>query len=266
LVTGASRGIGLEVARAMVRAGAWVGMVARGHDALLRAAADVGGHAIAGDVGEPAGAHAVATYVSELLGDAPDVLVSCAGAFSLAPIAGTDPADFDRQLAVNLRGPFLLIRAFLPLMLRRRSGHLIHLGSVAGRIAFPENGAYSASKFGLRGLSEVLRYDLRRHRIGVSVVVPGGVATPLANTVEVAGVDTSGKRFQRFRHRFEKRAVTPEQAADSIVKGIVAKRYLVYNSGDIRLLFLMKRFAPHAYNLFMRVANAGMYRAMKSDS
>ena len=185
VVTGASRGIGLAVARMMVRAGAWVGMVARGHDALLRAADEAGGHAIPGDVGEPSGAHAVATYVSELLGDAPDVLVSSAGAFSLAPIAGTDPADFDRQVAVNLRGPFLLIRAFLPLMLRRGAGQLIHVGSVAGRVAFPENGAYAASKFGLRGMHEVLLQEIRGTGVRATLVEPAATDTPLWDAIDL---------------------------------------------------------------------------------
>src|SRR5215218_40773 len=91
VVTGASRGIGVAVARMMAEAGAWVGMVARGGDALSAAAAGVGGHAIPGDVAAPGGVHAIATYVTELLGDAPDILVSSAGAFSLAPIAQTEP-------------------------------------------------------------------------------------------------------------------------------------------------------------------------------
>ncbi|HEX8905660.1 MAG TPA: SDR family oxidoreductase, partial [Longimicrobiaceae bacterium] len=185
LVTGASRGIGVEVARLFARAGAWVGMVARGHDALIRAAAEVGGHAVPGDVGEPAGVHAVATYVTELLGDAPDVLVSCAGAFSLAPLAETDPADFERQIAVNLRGPFLLIRAFLPLMLRRRAGHLIHVGSVAGRVAFAENGAYGASKYGLRGLHEVLLQEIRGTGVRATLVEPAATDTSLWDAIDM---------------------------------------------------------------------------------
>jgi NAD(P)-dependent dehydrogenase (short-subunit alcohol dehydrogenase family) len=179
LVTGASRGIGLAVAREMAGAGAWVGMVARGRDELARAAADVGGHAIPADVSTPEGVHAVASYVAELLGDAPDVVVASAGAFSLAPLAATDPADFDRMLAANLRGPFLLVRAFLPAMLARGHGQVINIGSVAGRAAFARNGAYSASKFGLRGLHEVLLEELRGTGVRATLVEPGATDTPL---------------------------------------------------------------------------------------
>jgi NADP-dependent 3-hydroxy acid dehydrogenase YdfG len=184
LVTGASRGIGLAVARALVAEGAWVGMVARSADTLAAAAKEAGGHAIQGDVATPEGVHAVATYVSELLGDAPDLLVSSAGAFSLSPIAETDPAEFDRLLAVNLRGPFLLARAFLPEMLRRGSGHVIHVGSVAGRVAFPENGAYSASKFGLRGLHEVLLQELRGTGVRATLVEPAATDTELWDPID----------------------------------------------------------------------------------
>jgi NAD(P)-dependent dehydrogenase (short-subunit alcohol dehydrogenase family) len=179
LVTGASRGIGRAVASALVGAGAWVGMVARTGGVLADAAREAGGHAIPGDVSTVEGAHAIATYVSELLGDAPDLVVNCAGAFGLARLAETDPVDFDRMLAVNLRGPFLLVRAFLPAMLRRGSGHVISVGSVAGRVAFAENGAYSASKFGLRGLHEVLLQEVRGTGVKATLVEPAATDTPL---------------------------------------------------------------------------------------
>ena len=184
VVTGASRGIGRAVARELARAGAWVAMVARNTVDLAAAAEEVGGHAVAADVSTPEGVHSVATYVGELLGDAPDLLVSSAGAFALARLAETDPADFDRLVAANLRGPFLLTRAFLPAMLRRGSGHVLHVGSVAGRRAFPENGAYSASKFGLRGMHEVLLEELRGTGVRATLVEPGATDTPLWDPID----------------------------------------------------------------------------------
>lgn len=184
LVTGASRGIGLAVARGLASAGAWVGMVARTHGDLVRAAGSVGGHAIPADVTSPAAVHGLVGYVTELLGDTPDILVNAAGAFSLAPLASTNPDDFDRQIAVNLRGPFLLMRAFLPLMLARRAGHVVNVGSVSGRVAFPENGAYSASKFGLRGMHEVLVQEIRGTGVRATLVEPGATDTSLWDPID----------------------------------------------------------------------------------
>lgn len=184
LVTGASRGIGLAVARALLAEGAWVGMVARTHETLARAAEEVGGHAIAADVSTHEGAHTLATYVGELLGDAPDLVVSAAGAFSLARLDRAAPEDFDRQLGTNLRAPFLLVRAFLPAMLRRGAGHIVNIGSIAGRSAFPENGAYSASKFGLRGLHEVLLQEIRGTGVRATLVEPAATDTPLWDPID----------------------------------------------------------------------------------
>ncbi|HEX5725758.1 MAG TPA: SDR family oxidoreductase [Longimicrobiaceae bacterium] len=207
LVTGASRGIGLAVARALAGAGAWVGMVARSPDALAAAAAGAGGHAIPADVSTPAGVHTVATYVAELLGDAPDLVVSCAGAFTLARLAETDPADFDRQLAANLRGPFLVIRAFLPAMLARGSGLVVNVGSVAGRRAFPENGAYAASKFGLRGMHEVLLEELRGTGVRATLVEPGATDTPLWDPIDLGARPDLPPRAAMLRPEDVARAV-----------------------------------------------------------
>ena len=87
-------------------------------------------------------------------------------------------------------------------------------------VALPWHSAYSASKFGLRGLSEVLRFDLARHRIGVSVVVPGAVNTPLVQTVEIAGVDRNHPRVAKWVDRFTLHAVSPETAAEKILAGV----------------------------------------------
>lgn len=207
LVTGASRGIGLAVATKLAEAGAWVGMVARSEEALAVAAAGVRGHAIAADVSTAEGVHSLATYLGELLGDAPDLVVSAAGAFSLARLDAADPADFDRMIAVNLRAPFLLVRAFLPGMLARRSGHFVHVGSVAGRAAFPENGAYSASKFGVRGLHEVLRAEVRGTGVRATLVEPAATDTSLWDAIDPDRRDDLPSRADMLRPDDVARAV-----------------------------------------------------------
>ena len=179
LVTGASRGIGLAVARLLAERGARVALVARSHEELHAAASDVGGMAFPADVTSAGTVEELAARVSAGLGGAPDFVVNSAGSFALAPIASTTPEEFDRQLEVNLRGPFLVMRAFLPAMLARRSGHLVGIGSVAGRSAFAGNGAYAASKFGLRGLHEVLAEETRGTGVRSTLVEPAATDTSL---------------------------------------------------------------------------------------
>lgn len=199
LVTGASRGIGRSVARMLVAEGAWVGMVARNEDELARAADEAGGHAIPTDVSSPASVHALAGYLDELLGGCPDILVNSAGAFALSPLATTDPESFERQISVNLVAPFLLVRAFLPFMLERGSGHLVSIGSVAGRVALPGNGAYGASKFGLRGLHEVLAEEVRGTGVRCTLVEPAATDTPLWDPLDPDARSDLPSRDQMLR-------------------------------------------------------------------
>ncbi|MGH7505712.1 MAG: SDR family oxidoreductase [Longimicrobiales bacterium] len=184
LVTGASRGIGRAVAGRLSDAGARVFLVSRGGAALDAAADAVGGVAIAADVSDESAIAALAARVRQEVGGVPDIVVNSAGAFALAPLAETPTRMFDEQLAVNLRGPFLAIQAFLPGMLARRSGHIVTVGSVAGRQAFPDNGAYSASKFGVRGLHAVLDTEIRGTGVRATLVEPAATDTPLWDAID----------------------------------------------------------------------------------
>ena len=161
-------------------------------------------------------------------------------------------------------GPIHVIETFVPPMVAAgRGGHLVNVSSAAGLVALPWHAAYSASKYGLRGLSEVLRFDLARHRIGVSVVVPGAVKTPLVNTVEIAGVDRDHPKVSRWVERFGGHAVSPETAAEKILAGVAKNRYLIYTSADIRALYAFKRLAWWPYSVAMRRVNVFFTRALR---
>jgi len=171
IVTGGTRGIGAAVVQVLRGAGCRVVPVAR----------SIEGDGFSCDVtSQPDVARLAAEYE-------PDILVNAAGAFGLGPVAETSVTSFDRMLATNLRGPFLLIRAMLPRMLARGRGHIVSIGSIAGRQAFPGNGAYSASKFGLRGLHAVLDVELKGTGVRASLVEPAATDTPLWDAIDRAG-------------------------------------------------------------------------------
>jgi len=181
VVTGASRGIGLECARALHAAGARLVLVARSMDALARAGTELGSRAfaIACDMSEPDAVQAALQKIRVELSGAPDILINNAAQFFLAPIERTSVNDFDRTLLVNLTSQFAFVHEFLPDMRERKRGHIVTIGSIADRHAFPENAAYSASKFGARGLHEVMRRELRGSGVRASLVSPGPVDTTI---------------------------------------------------------------------------------------
>jgi len=186
VVSGATGGIGLAVAERLAGAGARVVVVARSIARVREVAAQLRGVPVAADVATEDGVDRIRTAVDELGGDGADIVVHAAGAFELAPLAETSIEAFDRMVAVNLRGAFLLIRAFLPGMLERRTGHLVTIGSIAGRQAFPANGAYSASKFGARGLHAVLAAELRGTGVRATFVEPAATDTALWDAIDRA--------------------------------------------------------------------------------
>jgi NAD(P)-dependent dehydrogenase (short-subunit alcohol dehydrogenase family) len=163
-------------------------------------------------------------------------------------------------------GPIHVIQCFIPPMIAAGTGgHLVNVASAAGLFGLPWHAAYSASKFGLRGLSEVLRFDLRRHRIGVSLVFPGGVDTPLVDRVQIVGVDPARPELAELKRRFRRRAVTPEQAAAAILRGVERDRYMIFTSLDVRLGHWFQRKLALPYELVMRRLNDHLHRLVGAD-
>jgi 3-oxoacyl-[acyl-carrier protein] reductase len=207
LVTGAGRGIGRATALGFAQRGARVGLRGTTRKNLLDVQKEIKalGPATAvlpADVSdEGAVARAVAACEQQL--GPVDVLVNNAGIYAEGPIERFDAVVFDRVLAVNLRGPFLMMRALLPGMRSRRRGHVVNVSSTAGRHGFAGGGPYCASKFGLVGLSESAMHESRMYDVRVSCVFPSTVATDMARKGGFAGD--------------EERAIHPEDVAEAIV-------------------------------------------------
>jgi NAD(P)-dependent dehydrogenase (short-subunit alcohol dehydrogenase family) len=186
LITGGGRGIGLAVALAYAREGADLVLVSR-TDAELIAAAnatrELGAtvHAVSADVARPVDVDRLARSALKAFGRL-DVLVNNAGVgHREAPTWELTPEDWDQTVSVNLRGPYLTARAFVPHFLERRQGSIINVSSVCGSTAYPHYGAYTASKFGLEGLTRVLAEETRRTGVRVNAVDPGLVATRMTD-------------------------------------------------------------------------------------
>ena len=181
VITGASKGIGAAVARRCVREGMRVALMARTPGPLQALATELGeaDASFPCDLADVAAVSAVTVRMTDAFGGAPDLLINNAGLFQLASVETMSAEDFNAVLQVNLIGPFLLTRALLPAMRARGSGSIVTLGSIADRTVFPENGAYAASKHGLRALHEALRAELRGSGVRATLVSPGPVDTPL---------------------------------------------------------------------------------------
>lgn len=182
MVTGASSGFGEAAALAFAREGCRVVLAARRIDRLEQVASQIrtsGSEAlvVSLDVSQQSSIDGLADTVIKTFGRV-DVLFNNAGFGRLDWLETQDPeADITAQLDVNLKGAILVVRLFLPHMLRQRSGVIINMSSMAGWIASPLYSVYAASKFGLRGFSEALRREVRPFGIRVCGIYPAGAAT-----------------------------------------------------------------------------------------
>lgn len=226
LVTGASRGIGLAIARAFVDAGARTWCLARSADVLAREAESLGARAVplVCDLGRPDDVARAVGALHGVAGGAPDVLVQNAGLFALARLEETAPATFAETLDVNLIGPYRLLHALVPAMRRRGSGHVVTIGSIADRVAFAGNVAYAASKYGARAVHEVLREELRGSGVRVSLVSPSPVDTALWDAIDPDRRPDLTPRARMLR---------PEAVADAVLYAVT--RGAEVNVDEIRM-------------------------------
>ena len=220
-IVGASTGIGRATASALHRAGARVTVSARKAEALAAFVAQhPGSQALALDATDPA---AVTLAATNLLAQGPlDCVVYCAGHYRAMRAEAIDVADMQRHMAVNYLGALYLLDAVLPALLARGRGHISLVGSVAGYRGLPNSLAYGPTKAALINLAENLYLDVRPRGLGVSIVNPGFVETPL----------TAGNAFSMPA------LITPEQAASAMLAG--------WRSGTFELHF------PKRFTLWMQ--------------
>lgn len=179
LVTGASRGIGGAIAARLLEEGASVAALARS----LQPSANGRRLDIPCDVTDRAAVDGAVAETIDQLG-VPDIVVNNAGAFLLKPLPDTTDLELAEQLGANLIGPFVVLRAVLPLLRERRRGHVVTIGSVVDHHPYPGNAAYGASKYGVRGLHEIVQVELRGSGVRSTLVSPGPTDTRLWDALD----------------------------------------------------------------------------------
>ena len=183
VITGASRGIGSAIAQAFAKEGHQLYLSSRNEKALLRSKEELATlapgcviHTRAADLAEEASAIALGNWILDK-GGAPDVLINNAGLFRPGSTIDEPDGALEEMLRVNLLSAYHLTRTLVPGMIKRGSGHIFNLCSIASLGAYPGGGSYSISKFALYGFSKNLRLELMPHGIKVTQVIPGAVYT-----------------------------------------------------------------------------------------
>lgn len=265
-ITGAASGIGRATALAVAEAGAELYLTDVKGEQLDSTVSEIvrrGGRVAAHRAFDISDYQAVREFAASIHESVPamDVVMNVAGISIWGSVEDLEHDHWRRVVDVNLMGPIHVIECFVPPMIRAgRGGHLVNVSSAAGLFGLPWHAAYSASKFGLRGISEVLRFDLERHRIGVSLVCPGAVDTPLVGTVQILGLDLASSPARGFRAAFRRNAVSADVAAAAIVRGVLRNEYLVFTSRDVRIGYWAQRTVSSLYERAMRRMNERLHR------
>jgi len=220
LVTGASRGIGLAVAIALRARGMHVVRLAR---SLKNETAERRTD-IQCDVTKPDEVERAIDKIDTDLG-VPDVLVNNAGIFFIKSLGETTLEDFTKTLAANLTAPFLFARRIVPKMVKRGSGHLVTVGSISDYIGFSGSTAYAASKFGLRGMHEVIRQETAKSGVRTTLISPGPVDTDIWDAVDPDAKPGFTKRKDMMK---------AEDVAAAVVYAVTQPEHLAVT--EIRLL------------------------------
>jgi short-subunit dehydrogenase len=240
VVTGASRGIGEAVARAFASRGATLGLLSRSGDELETLAGSLAGDghvALAADVSDEPDVRGALERFGEV-----DVLVVNAGVANYGRFDTSDPADVDRMTRINWLGTIHTVRAALPRMLERRSGHIVIVSSGAALRTFPEAAVYGATKAAQRGFAEAMRHELDGTGVSLTTVYPGEIATHLHDHER----DTMPAWYRKDN------AAPPEPLAERIVEAVEKDQRAVYYPGLVRLLRVAHGLSPRLGDAMLR--------------
>jgi len=267
VVTGAASGIGRAIAVSLAKRGCHLALADIDEDGMAGTAelTRASGVRVSRHRLDVADRVAVAEFPGLVAAEhgGVDVLVNNAGVAIGGTFEQVSDEDFEWLFEINFWGVVRMTRAFMPLLHASDDARVVNLSSIYGVIAPPEQSAYSASKFAVRGFSEALRHELEGSNIGVTVVHPGGIATSIAEKARIpAGV--TEEEIARRRERYRKLLrLPPAVAGETIVRGIERRESRVLIGSDAKTISLIARLLPVTYwKVLMRLG--GDLRKSKS--
>jgi NAD(P)-dependent dehydrogenase (short-subunit alcohol dehydrogenase family) len=223
LITGGSRGLGLAIARKLAAEGAKVAICARDQDEVFRAQAQLENispeiYGVPSDITDRTQANRMIKAVRERFGDI-DVLINNAGIIQIGPYNTMTIEDYEDAMAIHFWAPLYTILAVLPKMRSLRTGRIVNISSIGGKVSVPHLLPYSASKFALTGLSEGLRAELKKEGIVVTTVCPGLMRTGSTRNVDVKGQHEEEYKWFSVSGSLPFTSVSVEYAAEKIIDG-----------------------------------------------
>ncbi len=246
LITGAAGGLGRAVAVALAAEGMRLFITDINAEGLEQSRTLIEGHGsfcrtMVADVSDPEQvARTVSTAIEQC--GAVDLLINNAGVTTIGEICDHELDDWRWLLGINLWGPIQCVHHILPHMISRRSGHIVNIASVGGLAMVAGNGPYCTSKFGLVGFSEVLRAEVYRHNIKVSIICPGFFDTNLAIHARIKNLPGFLRDMGTKSH-----GRNPAIAAHKIVQTIKQERKLKIIGLEGHVIYAIKRFLPPLY-------------------
>ncbi|MBN2169420.1 MAG: SDR family NAD(P)-dependent oxidoreductase [Actinobacteria bacterium] len=248
LITGGASGIGLSTAREFAKHGATPILVDINRAALNKAVSEFkdDGKAAYGFEADITSRDKLAELKKELEHNSlsPDILVNSAGITLVGHWDSHTDQDWERMFSINVMGTLNTIKAFLPCIQAKGEGHIVNIGSLDGLVPMPSQSAYCASKFAVTALTEVLHFDMRHSGIGVTLVCPGSVTTPMAASFPLRDINTDFKGSGIVWKLVQKISNTPEKIADHIVDAVKNDKYLVIPGMPSRAFYRFRRHFP----------------------
>lgn len=259
IVTGGTAGIGLATVRELAKRGCNIAIIGRNPEMLANIPAEL----IAKYPKQKfisykldlLDINAVPTTIKQIAADfkSIDLLINNAGAAMAGKFEELSIDDIDSILNLNFRAEIIMAREVLPYIKKSNGGHIANVSSLFGLITPAGQSAYCASKFAVRGFSEVLRQEMKQYNIGVSTIFPGGVKTNIAANAKI-GSGVNAAEAKKEAKKFESNlTMTPEYAANVILNGIAKRKPLIMVGSTTKFLHFMSCIMPVKYEFLLKM-------------